>query len=107
MRVPLLDSQRFEILEIDLLNGFTGRVMFLLAFIEPPQADVIETIVRHRSLWQASGPKAHWVFAGWERVTAHKSPNTALNQPLLLVESLLSVEIKFPMLRAYRHDPKS
>jgi hypothetical protein len=38
--------------------------MFLLAFIEPPHADVIETIVRHRGLWQASGPKAHWVVAG-------------------------------------------
>ncbi len=55
-----------------MLNGFTGGVMFLLAFIEPPQVDVIETIMRHRGLWQASGPKAHWVFAGWERLTAHK-----------------------------------
>jgi len=54
--------------------------MFLLAFIEPPQADVIETIVRHRGLWQASGPKARCVFGGWERVTAHKisdPPQTA------------------------------
>ena len=32
--------------------------MKVVAFIEPPQADVIEEILQHCGLWQASTPRA-------------------------------------------------
>ena len=32
--------------------------MKVVAFIEPPQADVIEKILRHCGLWQACSPRA-------------------------------------------------
>ena len=34
-----------------------GGTMTVVAFIEPPQGAVIETIVRHCGLWQASAPR--------------------------------------------------
>lgn len=35
-----------------------GGQMKVVAFIEPPQADVIEEILKHCGLWQASTPRA-------------------------------------------------
>ena len=35
-----------------------GGRMKVIAFIEPPQADVIEKILRHRGLWHASTASA-------------------------------------------------
>lgn len=35
-----------------------GGQMKVVAFIEPPQADVIEAILKHCGLWQASAPRA-------------------------------------------------
>jgi hypothetical protein len=35
-----------------------GGQMRVVAFIEPPQADVIEQILRHCGLWQSSTPRA-------------------------------------------------
>jgi hypothetical protein len=35
-----------------------GGQMQVVSFIEPPQADVIEAILRHCGLWQASSPRA-------------------------------------------------
>jgi hypothetical protein len=35
-----------------------GGVMKVVAFIEPPQADVIEKILRHCGLWPPSSPRA-------------------------------------------------
>ena len=32
--------------------------MNVIAFIDPPQGDVIEKILRHCGLWQASAPRA-------------------------------------------------
>ena len=35
-----------------------GGEMKVVSFIEPPQADVIEEILKHCGLWQASSPRA-------------------------------------------------
>ncbi len=35
-----------------------GGQMKVVSFIEPPQADVIEAILKHCGLWQASAPRA-------------------------------------------------
>ena len=35
-----------------------GGQMKVVSFIEPPQADVIEEILKHCGLWQASSPRA-------------------------------------------------
>ena len=35
-----------------------GGQMQVVSFIEPPQADVIEAILKHCGLWQASAPRA-------------------------------------------------
>jgi len=35
-----------------------GGQMKVVSFIEPPQADLIEEILRHCGLWQASAPRA-------------------------------------------------
>jgi len=35
-----------------------GGEMKVVSFIEPPQADVIEDILRHCGLWQSSSPRA-------------------------------------------------
>ena len=35
-----------------------GGQMKVVAFLEPPQSDVIEEILRHCGLWQASAPRA-------------------------------------------------
>ena len=35
-----------------------GGTMKVIAFLEPPQADVIEKILRHCGLWHASSPRA-------------------------------------------------
>jgi hypothetical protein len=35
-----------------------GGQMKVVSFIEPPQADVIEAILKHCGLWQASSPRA-------------------------------------------------
>jgi len=35
-----------------------GGQMKVIAFIEPPQADVIEKILRHCGLWNPSSPRA-------------------------------------------------
>ena len=35
-----------------------GGPMKVVAFIEPPQGEVIEEILRHCGLWQASAPRA-------------------------------------------------
>ncbi len=32
--------------------------MKVVSFLEPPQGEVIEKILRHRGLWQASAPRA-------------------------------------------------
>ena len=34
-----------------------GGTMKVVAFIEPPQGDVIEKILRHCGLWRASSPR--------------------------------------------------
>ena len=38
--------------------------MKVIAFLEPPQADVIEKILRHCGLWHASSPRAPPVDGG-------------------------------------------
>ncbi len=35
-----------------------GGQMAVVAFIEPPQGDVIEKILRHCGLWRSSAPRA-------------------------------------------------
>ncbi len=35
-----------------------GGQMQVVSFIEPPQADVIEEILKHCSLWQSRSPRA-------------------------------------------------
>ena len=35
-----------------------GGQMKVVAFLEPPQGDVIEEILKHCGLWQASSPRA-------------------------------------------------
>ena len=35
-----------------------GGAMQVVAFIEPPQGEVIEKILKHAGLWQASAPRA-------------------------------------------------
>ena len=35
-----------------------GGQMAVVAFIEPPQADVVERILRHCGLWRSSAPRA-------------------------------------------------
>ena len=42
-----------------------GGPMKVVAFIEPPQADVIEKILRHCGLWCASSPRAPPPGDGW------------------------------------------
>ena len=39
--------------------------MKVIAFIEPPQADVIEKILRHCGLWHASSPRGPPVGDSW------------------------------------------
>ena len=39
--------------------------MKVIAFIEPPQGDVIEKILRHCGLWNVSAPRAPPVGDGW------------------------------------------
>jgi hypothetical protein len=39
--------------------------MQVVAFIEPPQADVLEKILRHCGLWRASSPRGPPVEDGW------------------------------------------
>jgi hypothetical protein len=41
-----------------------GAEMTVVAFIEPPQAEVIEKILRHCGLWHASAPRAPPVANG-------------------------------------------
>jgi hypothetical protein len=48
-----------RVYEIDPLScPKCGGQMNVVAFIEPPQSDVIEEILRHCGLWQASTPRA-------------------------------------------------
>ena len=42
-----------------------GGQMKVVAFIEPPQADVIEKILRHCGLWNPSSPRAPPAKDGW------------------------------------------
>jgi ribosomal protein S27E len=44
-----------------------GSQMKVVAFIEPPQADVIEKILRHCGLWRPSSPRAPPSGDGWVR----------------------------------------
>jgi hypothetical protein len=39
--------------------------MKVIAFIEPPQADVIEKILRHCGLWPHSAPRTPPAAEGW------------------------------------------
>jgi hypothetical protein len=39
--------------------------MTVVAFLDPPQDDVIEKIRRHRGLWQSSAPRAPPAGDGW------------------------------------------
>jgi hypothetical protein len=39
--------------------------MKVVAFIEPPQADVIERILRHCGLWNPSSPRGPPAKDGW------------------------------------------
>ena len=48
-----------RVYEVDpLVCAKCGGTMKVVAFIEPPQADVIEKILRHCGLWCASSPRA-------------------------------------------------
>ncbi len=48
-----------RVYEVDLLCcPECGGQMQVVSFIEPPQADVIEAILKHCGLWQASAPRA-------------------------------------------------
>jgi len=42
-----------------------GGQMKVVAFIEPPQGDVIEKILRHCGLWHASSPRAPPAGESW------------------------------------------
>ena len=42
-----------------------GGRMQVIAFIEPPQGDVIEKILRHCGLWCPSSPRAPPAREGW------------------------------------------
>ncbi len=42
-----------------------GGQMKVVAFIEPPQGEVIEKILRHCGLWQASAARAPTTEQGW------------------------------------------
>ena len=42
-----------------------GGQMKVIAFIEPPQAELIEKILRHCGLWHASSPRGPPVGDGW------------------------------------------
>ena len=56
--------------------------MKVVAFIEPPQADVIEKILRHCGLWHASSPRAspagdlrvHDPEGNWESDSVSQEP---------------------------------
>lgn len=52
-----------------------GGAMKVMAFIEPPQGDVIEKILRHCGLWHASARRAP--PAGRVRSTTRTAPRTA------------------------------
>ena len=39
--------------------------MQAVSFIEPPQADVIEDILKHCSLWQSSTARKHLMRKAW------------------------------------------
>jgi len=55
-----------QVYEIDpLACPECGGQMKVIAFIEPPQADVIEKILRHCELWNVSSPRAPPVGDGW------------------------------------------
>ena len=48
-----------RVFEVDPLScPRCGSRMNVVAFIDPPQGDVIEKILRHCGLWQASAPRA-------------------------------------------------
>ncbi|MDY0166721.1 MAG: hypothetical protein RBS80_09275 [Thermoguttaceae bacterium] len=48
-----------RVYEVDPLTcSRCGGPMKVIAFIEPPQTDVIEKILRHCGLWCASSPRA-------------------------------------------------
>jgi hypothetical protein len=51
-----LDIQRVWT-QVVLEHSFGGQ-MKVVSFIEPPQADLIEEILKHCGLWQASSPRA-------------------------------------------------
>ena len=55
-----------RVYEIDPLNcpRCAGQ-MKVVAFLEPPQGDVIEKILRHGGLWRASSPRAPPAGNGW------------------------------------------
>ena len=40
------------------IDPLAGGQMKVVSFIEPPQADVIEEILKHCGLWQSSTPRA-------------------------------------------------
>ena len=44
-----------------------GGQMKVVAFIEPPQGEVIEKILRHCGLWHASSPRAPPIEHGWRQ----------------------------------------
>jgi len=58
-----------------------GSQMMVVAFIEPPQAEVIERILKHCGLWQASAP---WLPPG-EDGPLHGPDKEASEEPRELV----------------------
>lgn len=42
-----------------------GGAMEVIAFIQPPQGEVIEKILRHCGLWHTSAPRAPPTGEGW------------------------------------------
>ena len=57
--------------------------MKVVSFIEPPQVDVIEEILKHSGLWQSRSPRAHT----WR---ASKSSSTQVGMGTMRVRSRIA-----------------
>jgi len=57
-----------------------GSQMRVVAFIEPPQRDVIEEILRHCGLWRSSKARAPATGSQRDGLASAKDPNSATDE---------------------------
>ena len=83
---PGRSSQSWAILikrvyEVDPLScPECGSQMRVVAFIEPPQRDVIEEILRHCGLWRSSKARAPPTGSQRDGLASAKDPNSATDE---------------------------